>query len=334
MKGWYLSHPIIGFNVIEHILTRTETTKLHSTVRKAFPSLKRNKVGAFIKAVSAEQEDEYTVKTNKEGTAVSKRSIMQISCRVAAQPFKEDTTMLFQPDQKPQWPDDLEFYDTLVTVKRGVLPVITIDVSNPTDHDIVFPGRTVIVTAQTIMTVLPVQIFENVETPGMVSHTNVKTTSNASEQWDPPVDLSHLCEDQRQLVKPLLRQQCKSFSKSDDDIGYIEKLHMTISIKDTEPVKCAYSSVPNPLYQEMKGYLHDLIAQGLVRKSNSSYSSPVVCVRKRDGTLDGTLQCIDYRDLNSKTHPDRQPIPQVQDILSNLGEQRPITRWGMVKWNG
>ena len=46
------------------------------------------------------------------------------------------------------------------------------------------------------------------------------------------------------------------------------------------------------------------------------YSSPMVCVRKKDGTL---RQCIDYRKLNSKTIPDGQPIPKVQDILNCLG---------------
>lgn len=53
----------------------------------------------------------------------------------------------------------------------------------------------------------------------------------------------------------------------------------------------------------MKNYLHDLITQGWVKKSNSPYSSPIVCVRKKDGLR----LCIDYRGLNRKTHPDRQP---------------------------
>uniref|UniRef100_A0A8C7CJY9 ribonuclease H n=1 Tax=Oncorhynchus kisutch TaxID=8019 RepID=A0A8C7CJY9_ONCKI len=129
---------------------------------------------------------------------------------------------------------------------------------------------------------------------------------------------------------------------------------MTISLKDSEPVKRTYMSVPRPLYQEMKGYIYDLIVQGWVRKSNSSYSSPVVCVRKKDGTL---RLCIDYRDLNRKTHPDRQPIPRVQDIMDSLGgnswfslldqgkayhqgfiseESRPLTAfvtpWGLYEW--
>ena len=42
----------------------------------------------------------------------------------------------------------------------------------------------------------------------------------------------------------------------------------------------------------------------------------MVCARKPDGTL---RLCIDYRRLNSKTVPDCQPIPKVQDILNSLG---------------
>ncbi len=104
----------------------------------------------------------------------------------------------------------------------------------------------------------------------------------------------------------------------------------------------------------MKDYLHDFIAQGWVQKSNSPYSSPVVCVRKKDGSL---RLCIDYRELNQKTNPDRQPIPRVQDIMDSLGgntwfslldqgkayhqgfmakECRPmtafVTPWGLYEW--
>jgi hypothetical protein len=204
------------------------------------------------------------------------------------------------------------------------------------------------------MTVLPAQVFEKTVTSATVNHTSVRTPCTATEQWDPPVDLTHLTEEQREVVRQMLREECHSFSRSDNDIGCIERLKMTISLKDSEPVKRTYMSVPRPLYQEMKGYIYDLIVQGWVRKSNSSYSSPVVCVRKKDGTL---RLCIDYRDLNRKTHPDRQPIPRVQDIMDSLGgnswfslldqgkayhqgfiseESRPLTAfvtpWGLYEW--
>lgn len=188
----------------------------------------------------------------------------------------------------------------------------------------------------------------------MVSKVEVKEAQTSCGEWDPPVDVNHLSLSEREVVKQMLREESDSFSKSDDDIGCIENLRLSISLKDTEPVAKTYISVPKPLYQEMKSYLHDLIAQGWVRKSNSSYASPVVCVRKKDGTL---RLCIDYRQLNHKTVPDRQPIPRVQDIKDGLGghswfslldqgkayhqgfmaeESRPLTAfvtpWGLYEW--
>ena len=78
---------------------------------------------------------------------------------------------------------------------------------------------------------------------------------------------------------------------------------MSISLKDTAPVARTYLSVPKPLYREMKDYLNVLITQGWVEKSNSPYASPVVCVRKKDGSL---RLCIDFREVNKKTLPDRE----------------------------
>ena len=51
-------------------------------------------------------------------------------------------------------------------------------------------------------------------------------------------------------------------------------------------------------------------------ESRSAYSSPVVCIRKKDGTL---RLCGDYRELNRRTVPDRHPIPKVQETLDSLG---------------
>ena len=60
----------------------------------------------------------------------------------------------------------------------------------------------------------------------------------------------------------------------------------------------------------------------------SSYSSPIVVVRKKDGTM---RMCIDYRALNLKTIPDAQPIPRIQDILDSLGGQQWFSTLDMSK---
>ena len=61
-------------------------------------------------------------------------------------------------------------------------------------------------------------------------------------------------------------------------------------------------------------------------QSYSLYSSPMVCVRKKDG---GLRLCIGFRKLNKKTIPDKQTIPCIQDILDSLKGHAWFTRLDM-----
>ena len=62
-------------------------------------------------------------------------------------------------------------------------------------------------------------------------------------------------------------------------------------------------------------YIEDLLNRGWIKHSKSAYSSPVVCVRKHDGSL---RLCVDFRELNHRTFADRHPLPRVQTTLENL----------------
>lgn len=50
---------------------------------------------------------------------------------------------------------------------------------------------------------------------------------------------------------------------------------------------------------------------GVVRLSKSPYSSPVVLVKKKDGSLHF---CVDYWKLNTQTKPDTYPLPMVGGV--------------------
>ena len=81
----------------------------------------------------------------------------------------------------------------------------------------------------------------------------------------------------------MLAEESDSFASDDNDIGYAPELELEIQLSDQKPVQKNYISVPHPLYPKIKQYVEDLLNWGFITKSKSSYSSPVVCVRKKDG---------------------------------------------------
>ena len=61
--------------------------------------------------------------------------------------------------------------------------------------------------------------------------------------------------------------------------------------------------------------VQQMLSSNVIRPSNSQWASPVVMVRKKDGSL---RFCVDFRQLNAATVKDAHPLPRIDDLLDAL----------------
>ncbi|GFT61053.1 retrovirus-related Pol polyprotein from transposon 412 [Trichonephila clavipes] len=93
---------------------------------------------------------------------------------------------------------------------------------------------------------------------------------------------------------------------------------MRIILKDDIPVYQPARRLSFSENQDVNKQIDKWLEQGIVRPSSSEYASPIVLVKKKDGT---TRLCVDYRRLNRKLVKDRFPLPLIEDVLDRLQGQ-------------
>ncbi|XP_075099244.1 uncharacterized protein LOC142176079 [Nicotiana tabacum] len=83
----------------------------------------------------------------------------------------------------------------------------------------------------------------------------------------------------------------------------------------TKPISIPpYRMAPAEL-KELKVQLKDLLDKGFIRPSVSPWGTPVLFVRKKDGSL---RMCIDYCQMNKVTIKIKYPLPRIDDLFDQL----------------
>ncbi|GJU60563.1 putative reverse transcriptase domain-containing protein [Tanacetum coccineum] len=78
--------------------------------------------------------------------------------------------------------------------------------------------------------------------------------------------------------------------------------------------RAPYRLAPSEM-KELSEQLKEVFDKGFIRPSYSPWGTPVLFVKKKDGSF---RMCIDYRELNKLTVKNRYPLPRIDDLFDQL----------------
>ena len=158
------------------------------------------------------------------------------------------------------------------------------------------------------------QVVTLVETPASAS----TTSSLPPKPCQPPLP-ERLSPLQQQQLNELFCEFCDVFSHGEDDLGNTPLLEHAIETHGP-PLHQPYWRKNLAVHREEMAQVQQMLSSNAIHPSNSPWASPVVKVRKKDGSL---RFCVDFRQLNAATVKDAHPLPRIDDLLDAL----PGAKW-------
>ncbi|KAD3336725.1 hypothetical protein E3N88_32244 [Mikania micrantha] len=115
---------------------------------------------------------------------------------------------------------------------------------------------------------------------------------------------------------PIVREFPDVFPKELPGLPPDREVEFTIDlVPGAEPIsKAPYRMAPLEL-KELKEQLQELLELGFIRPSVSPWGTPVLFVKKKDGSM---RLCIDYRELNKINIRNRYTLPLIDDLFDHL----------------
>ncbi len=126
---------------------------------------------------------------------------------------------------------------------------------------------------------------------------------------------TELSKEQKIQLEELLSEYSDVFAKENAPLGHTDLVKHTIDTGDTPPIRQRARRLPLASKEIADQEIDKMLATGIIEPSFSPWSSPIVLVKKKDGS---TRFCVDYRKLNMATRKDAYPLPRIDDTIDAL----------------
>ena len=124
---------------------------------------------------------------------------------------------------------------------------------------------------------------------------------------------------QRKQIIDLVCDYQDVFADEQESLGRTSTIRHKIDTGAAKPIKQAPRRLPQAKREIIEAEIDRMLKQGIIEPSTSSWSFPVVLVKKKDGS---PRFCVDFRKLNNVTVKDAYPLPNAEEVIDELSGSR------------
>lgn len=148
-------------------------------------------------------------------------------------------------------------------------------------------------------------VFVSKNINSFIANIDIKPESN--------IEISHIPDEK---VRKDVAKVIDSYQPVKNKTTNIE---MKLIVEDNRPIYSKPRRLPLTERRIVDEQVEEWLKEGIVEECSSDYASPVVVVRKKDGS---PRVCIDYRKVNQVIVKDRYPMPLIDDQLDVLRDAK------------
>ena len=215
------------------------------------------------------------------------------------------TTFVLEPNERHGLPCGVVLEAALMDISFKSSSKVPVVLHNLNDHDVTLQPKRIIAqvcAAQQITQLGPEQGDSRHNKPDSDNLKFNLDDSPVSERW-------------KDRIITKLRSIPEVFAVDDLSHGHTTAVRHRIRLHDETPFK----ERPRPIHpsdrEAVKQHLKELLDAGIIKESQSPFASPVVLVRKKNGSI---RLCIDYRKLNARTIRDAYALPNIEETFAAL----------------
>jgi len=136
-------------------------------------------------------------------------------------------------------------------------------------------------------------------------------------EFEQNFNIGKIEKEQENEIRKLIGKYREICAISSTKLGKTNIVKHKINTGNHKPIAQKQFRADKKRRRIIKEEINKMLKDGIIKKSEGPWASPVVIVKKKDGSK---RFCIDYRKVNNITITDAHPLPRIDDLLEQFRE--------------